>query len=476
MCVYKQGEIWWYEFYVEGKRYRSSTLTTDKTTAQKIEVEHRESIAHTGVRVSPTLNAIKVAQGEARRASRWEGIETQVDPPRSSRRHAEREGLTPKTLLAEAGAIFLNRQKELCRPKTVECNQGHLNRLVEFFGNIPLVQFTIAHFEHYQSSRGTRCGASSVNHELNTLSRILKRVDLWYPIKRNYTPLKEQDGKPPRIFTGIEQERIFRALGSNPDLELANIAFTITRNTTASGCELRGLRLKHLELEADPPRIHIPQDATKNNVRPRTIPLNSDALSALHRAVERARRLGSHYPDDYLFPLRIDRATWNPKKPASKSWLRKQVEYLRELTGIDHINPHTFRHLAVTELLEQGAPEQTVVSLAGWVGRRMFEIYSHPRLEAKAEAVELLGKSGHKAPDLHPPVPDIMHPAIQAEIARQVELALQSRLGAPRTPERRSAGRRRMHGRRIARGPISLNQGLKPETPAGRQPSYDHYR
>jgi integrase len=471
MCVYKQGEIWWYEFYVEGKRYRSSTLTTDETVARRIESEHCESLKQTGVKASPTMDAIKAGEAARRREKIWEGVETQQDPPRPSKMGNDRLGLTPNTLLQEAGELFVGRQRDLCRSKTVESNAGHVRRLVEFFGNIPLVQFTIAHFEHYQTSRGARCGTSTVNHELNTLSRILKRVDLWYPIKKNYTPLKDREAKPPKIFTAIEQERIFRALSNNPTLELANIAFTITRNTTASGCELRGLRLGSLELEADPPRIHIPIDSTKNGIRPRMIPLNPDALDACKRAIKRAKGLGSHYPEDYLFPLRIDRATSDPKRPASKSWLRKQVELLREITGIDHINPHTFRHLAVTELLEYGAAEQTVVALAGWVGRRMFETYSHTRIEAKTEAVALLDKSGHKRPEpptpksavqvdsLSTPAPDMTHPSIQAEIARQVELALRSRLDAPRTPERRSAGRRRtMRGRRIARGPTGLGR------------------
>jgi integrase len=117
-------------------------------------------------------------------------------------------------------------------------------------------------------------------------------------------------------------------------------------------------------------------------------------------ALERAKKLGSHYPEDYLFPLRIDRATWDPKQPASRSWLRKQVAYLRELTGIDHITPHIFRHLAVTEMLELGAKEQAVVAVTGWVGRRMFETYSHPRLEAKTEAVALLDKVGTRHPNV----------------------------------------------------------------------------
>jgi integrase len=468
MCVFKQGEKWWYEFYVAGKRYRSSTRTTDKAVAELIESEHKRSLARGVGKDSPTLQAIKIAESASRRAKIWEGIETQKDPPKPSVSQNERLGLTPKTLLQEAGSVFLQRQGELCRRRTLESNEGHVRRLVEFFGNIPLAQFTIAHFEHYQSSRRARCGASSVNHELNTLARILKRVDLWYPIKKNYTPLKDREWKPPKIFTAAEQESIFRALKSDPHLEIGDIVFTITRNTTASGCELRGLRLSNLELEADPPRIHIPPDSTKNNIRPRTIPLNNVALNVCKRAVERARKLGSHYPEDYLFPLRIDRATWDPKQPASRSWLRKQVDCLREVTGIDHITPHIFRHLAVTELLEQGAPEQTVIALAGWVGRKMIATYSHARIESKSEAVELLDKSGHKAPERprqrpgsqlaapRPPIPDMTHPAVQAEIARQVEMALQSRAVRPRRPDRR-AGRRRlmMHGRRIAPGPIS---------------------
>jgi integrase len=56
---------------------------------------------------------------------------------------------------------------------------------------------------------------------------------------------------------------------------------------------------------------------------------------------------------------------------------RKQIAYLREVMGIDHISPHVFRHLAVTELLEQGAPEQTVIALADWVGHKTIATYMH---------------------------------------------------------------------------------------------------
>ena len=41
MSVFKQGEKWWYEFYVDGKRYRSSTRTTDISVAELIESDAR---------------------------------------------------------------------------------------------------------------------------------------------------------------------------------------------------------------------------------------------------------------------------------------------------------------------------------------------------------------------------------------------------------------------------------------------------
>jgi hypothetical protein len=47
-----------------------------------------------------------------------------------------------------------------------------------------------------------------------------------------------------------------------------------------------------------------------------------------------------------------------------------------------------FRHLAVTELLEQGAPEQKVIAIAGWVGRKMIATYSRARIASKSEAVQ----------------------------------------------------------------------------------------
>ena len=295
--------------------------------------------------------------------------------------------------LVDAGEVWLaGKVSKGLKPKSLECCAGNLRNLIRFFGPMPLTEFHPGSFKAYQYDRAKSAGVSAINHELNVLQQILKKAGLWKDIADWYAPLPEPDWQPPKTFTMQEQEVIFETAGNDPNVELAEIVFTITRNTTASGCELRGLRLRHVELYRNPPQISIPADSVKNHIRPRVIPLNEDAYAAVQRAMDRAHRLGSHRPEHYLFPLRVNRALWNPDKPASKSWLRKQTIKLREATGIQHIRPHAFRHLAVTELLESGAPEQTVIAISGWISRNMINTYSHARIEAKAAALAALDR------------------------------------------------------------------------------------
>lgn len=64
----------------------------------------------------------------------------------------------------------------------------------------------------------------------------------------------------------------------------------------------------------------------------------------------------------------------------------------------------------------------------GWCSDKMIATYSHTRLASKMEAFERLEKVLNGSPEpaaATAPAPDIMHPVIQAEIARQVALAMQ---------------------------------------------------
>jgi hypothetical protein len=70
---------------------------------------------------------------------------------------------------------------------------------------------------------------------------------------------------------------------------------------------------------------------------------------------------------------------------------------------------HDLRHHAITELAESQASEQTIMSIAGHVSRKMLAHYSHIRLDAKRRALDALGSVGQEGyvtnHDTNAPVP-----------------------------------------------------------------------
>ena len=58
---------------------------------------------------------------------------------------------------------------------------------------------------------------------------------------------------------------------------------------------------------------------------------------------------------------------------------------------------HDLRHQAITELAEGGASDETVMSIAGHIDRRMMSRYSHIRKQARRAALEKLGNQSLEA-------------------------------------------------------------------------------
>jgi site-specific recombinase XerD len=294
----------------------------------------------------------------------------------------------PKYLnLAQASEIWLARKVERFRkPKTLECYRGYLKPLLAFFGDVRLRQIDAGSLVAYQTTRSKQVGPSSVNHELNILSQILRLAVCWGPISDSYSPLKDRDWQKPKTLTPQEQQLIFSKAKDHPELELAEIAFAIMRNTGASSSELRRTRLWDLDLESNPPTFHIGESPDADTI-PRMVPLEPEAAEAFRRAVERANRLGSRYREQFLFPYRVNRAKWDPTRPASKGWLRKQTTKLREATGVTQLNTSVWRNQLCKEMLEQGIPTESVVGVLGHVSEKMLQAYKHTTLAAKQEAL-----------------------------------------------------------------------------------------
>jgi integrase len=276
------------------------------------------------------------------------------------------------------------------KPRTIEMYEWYIRNLKKIFAGVLLSQIHIGHFLEYQRKRRMEAGASCVNHELNTLAQILKAADLWDLIEKHYKPLPLPNWTPPKVLTAEEEERFFRVVAGNPDWSVAYWAVSPTNNTSAMGIELRHLQMKHVFLEHEPPTIHIPDTKVKNEFRARVVPLNEVAAKQVRRIVERAKRLGAWHSDHYIFPYRLKRGSYDVSKPASPYFIRSAFRTMRKKTGLEWLQPRNFRNQIITKLFESGAPDETIMSIAGHQSIKMSRYYSRIRITAKAKALNAI--------------------------------------------------------------------------------------
>ena len=83
-----------------------------------------------------------------------------------------------------------------------------------------------------------------------------------------------------------------------------------------------------------------------------------------------AARMGSHREEHFIFCYQVNKARWDPNRPASKSWLRNQTGKLRERADLPNLRPHLWRHQIATEMLEAGKPRDSVIAVCGWVSEK----------------------------------------------------------------------------------------------------------
>lgn len=313
---------------------------------------------------------------------------------------------------SEAYPVWLEQKRIYNRESTINCYQDYLSRLNKFFGPIVLKDIHIGHIQEYQRIYRAAYHPASVNHDINTLSQILRKAGLWAAISEYYRPLPLPETDPPKVMSESEEERFFEFASKNPEWWLAYWVASLTNNSTASGKELRMLQLQAVDLDADPPYFRVPKNM-KNPNRPRMIPLNERGAEIMRRILKRSSSLGSSRPEHYVFPLRIKRNLFDPTKPASESWLRYRWKLLVDAArrtcctcSCDKdqctchtfkpiltfaLKPHNLRHQSITKLLDGGVPIETVRQIAGHgVDSIVTRHYHHGRMEVMARALDAI--------------------------------------------------------------------------------------
>jgi integrase len=307
--------------------------------------------------------------------------------------------LSPELRFNSACEKYLARRERHLMPRSLKAYKYHFRTLLSFFDpSRKLSSFHEGDFRDYQHWRGCsdagpgKAGPSLINHELGALAQVLKLAGLWTPISNYYERLPEKNWTHPKVLTPEEEDRFFRFAASKPRWRTAYNSARLTANSTISGCELRTLRLENLRLNQVPPTVNVSETA-KNKHRMRAVPLNETALAAIRDLLLLARERGSTEPKHHLIAFRTKKRVYVPERAASTYFIRTAFRAIGRACALSWVTPTSFRHQAITKLLESGAPDETVRAIAGHVSQRAMSYYSHIRIEAKKVALDRLEPS-----------------------------------------------------------------------------------
>jgi len=362
VALVKRGKTWHCHFVVNGQRFRQSLETKDWREAQAKEKQ-----------LITEASAGKLTNNSTALA-------------RLPFTHAADEYLSARKL--ELAPASQAKEKQL------------LVQLRAYFKQEPLKAVTVKRITDYRTWRAEQgVGPATLNAELGILRRILKRAKLWARVADDVRPLREPStiGK---AITEDEKQRLLKTAVMRPEWETAYLASILCLNTTARGCELKGLQWSDVNLFAKTLTIR----KSKTAAGERVVPLTDVAASALARLRRRAEGFGPVEPSHYVFAAFVPKFTFSGKRVVDynltgfdptrhvKSW-RTAWRTLTKKAGLPGFRFHDLRHCAITQLAENGTSDSTIMAIAGHVSRRMLERYSHVRMEAKRTAMEALALS-----------------------------------------------------------------------------------
>jgi integrase len=362
MSLTKRGKTWHCHFVVNGQRFRQSLGTTDWRDAQ---AKQKELIA-------------QAQEGKL---------------------HQTSTSIARQPFVQAADDYVAARKLELATASQAKEKQL-LVQLRTYFKQEPLKAITAKRIIEYRTWRAEQnVGPATLNAELGILRRILKRARLWARVADDIRPLKEPSTIG-RALTEEDKQRLLKTAVMRPEWETAYLAAILCLNTTARGCELKGLQWLDIDLFGRTLTIR----KTKTAAGERTVPLTGVAATALARLRTRAESFGAVDPCHYVFAAFVPKFKFHGKQVSGydltgfdptthiHSW-RTAWRSLTKKAGLPGFRFHDLRHCAITSLAESGASDSTIMAIAGHVSRRMLERYSHVRMEAKRVAMEALANS-----------------------------------------------------------------------------------
>lgn len=344
MSVYPRGNVWHYEFVLDGDRYRGSTnikgaanqpKPTNKAKAETVEAlayaaakEHKlitkrcETLAHLMVRFKEYLLTARTDKGEMK--------------PASKRNYQNGMRMLGSTKL---GDMRLNKITQ------EECNR-HI--------------------------RGDWATKANINVAIRTLRRLLHQAVEWKVL--GVAPKLHTVKLPGRQITyTVEEEEAMIAAAPQPLRDVLICMF--------GGCsrneEVYRMRIENIQWNRK--RVFIPGGKTDTD---RHIPMTDRMEIAL------LMRCGDR-KEGWVFPCKISKSG-KPQSPTGHlTTIAKAWADLRTKLGLPKkAVPYCIRHTALTELMERTGDLKLVMEIAGHTDPATAMKYQHPALERARLAME----------------------------------------------------------------------------------------
>lgn len=255
-----------------------------------------------------------------------------------------------------------------------------LKHLLPVFGSRLLCDIEPDGVREYQKKR-LREGAEgrTINIEVATLRQVLKANDSWQPFDGKLRMLRERHD----LAKALTPEQEHALLEATADADSAcHTATVLALNTATRKDEIRTLRWEQIGFED---RILTVGKSKTEAGAGRLITLNPPAFEAL---VRWACRFPETKPEHCVFPWCENRHV-DPTRP-TKGW-RTAWRHALKRVGF-HCRFHDLRHTCITKLAESQTSDQTIMSIAGHVSKRMLERYSHVRIAAKRAALDAVAQ------------------------------------------------------------------------------------
>lgn len=344
MAIFKRGDVYWYNFWWNGRHIQESTKQGNPRVARQMESAHRTALA----------------KGEV-------GIR-------------ERKAIALADFLKHDFLPFIQ-SKHAAKPSTLRYYKfGARELAASDFAGLDLSEINDSHAAQYASKRAA-LSPSTVNCGLRTLRRTLYLAHQWGKLDRMpKITLAKGERQRERVLT---EKEVNAYLGACP--QPWRDAATIMLGTGMRPGEVFSLRWENVLLNGRGGLLQI--TAGKSKAARRMLPLVPVVFEAL-KARQRAQKSPS---EGWVFPL--DTRSGHLE---SDGLAKDQHALALKNSKVKPFEPYVLRHTALTNLGEAGCDAFTLARIAGHSSITITQRYVHPQADAIERAFAKLSEPASK--------------------------------------------------------------------------------